>query len=458
MKGEIMKSIKKYNKIITFIVILLIVIVFIVVEAPSLKDKLERVVQNVRFKTITKNMSVKKVDNITYYYLNKGDETFIDNIEKYIKEAEVNIVPLLGHTTVYPYNIIMFATPEAFGKACYVNPKKSGAVTGGTSLYIPCANIKLDLLAHEYTHYKINSLCKEKSIQEFKIPSWFHEGVAEYVSLTLSPDRFRNIMIKNVQDFKDLDGNTQFIGADNNKAYMQSYIAVKKIIKLKGQNAIKEILINSKSMTFDNSFEKVVGLSINDFQKLLENQLESTDSVDILLRLGLTYTQQKKFDKAKDTFLEAIKKYPLNVTAWLRLGNCYVDLGDLDSARKAREQLISIEGEKEYSCLTYSRSLISTDLDKAILMAEKAAQFSKTDVSDSYGYIFGYLSLLKDIKGNSELDEPFAQYVTLIESGYLNENNIKIDIINKVLLKYPDKNDNQKEQLIKIKSDLENQK
>lgn len=262
-----MKLNKKQFNTLMLTLILINVILFIISKSNFVINKFEDVLVNAKFKTITKNMEMKKIDNITYYYSNKSEETYINNIRKYINDGEAKTVPLLGYTTMYPYNIIMFTTPEAFGKACDVNPKENGATTLLNSLYIPCANINLDILAHEYTHYKIYSLCREKGIQESKIPSWFNEGVAEYVSSTLSPDRFKYIRTQSIQDFKNLDKNTQFaikVG-DNQKAYMQSYIAVKKIIQLKGQNAIQEILLNSKSMTFDNSFEKVVGLSINDF-------------------------------------------------------------------------------------------------------------------------------------------------------------------------------------------------
>ena len=59
----------------------------------------------------------------------KNDETYINNIKKYIKEGEAKTVPLLGQTTMYPYNIIIFTTPEAYGKAFDVNPKENGAIT-----------------------------------------------------------------------------------------------------------------------------------------------------------------------------------------------------------------------------------------------------------------------------------------------------------------------------------------
>ncbi|MBK5242979.1 tetratricopeptide repeat protein [Clostridium sp.] len=449
-----MKLIKIPNTLL-YILIFIILIVVIIGETPSLKDKTAHIIKNIKFKTITKNMETKKFDNITYYYLNKGDETYINTIKEYIKEGEVKIAPLLGQTTMYPFNIIIFTTSESFGKAFNVNPEESRAVTIFDSLYVPNDNINSYVLVHEYTHYKMSSFCKDKDIQEFKIPSWFQEGVAEYTSSSLLPEVFKNPKIQQIKDFRKLDKNTQMW--KYNESYMQSYIAVKKLIELKGQNSIQQILINTKSMTFYNAFEKVVGLNIDDFQKLLENQLESIDSVNALLKSGLTYYQQKKFLKAKEIFLEATKKYPDNNLTWVRLSMCYIELGDFDGALKSREKSVSIEGANSSSYFEYSKLLISTDLDKAVSMAEKSAQLAKKD-SDNPKFTMNYFLFIKDINDNINLDKPFTQYVTLIKTDYLYVPMIKIDIINKVLAKYPDKNDNQKEQLIKLKSDLENQK
>ena len=79
-----------------YIIILFTVTVVIVGESPYLKDKIAPIVQNIRFKTITKNMEMKKLDNITYYYSNKKDETFINTIKEYIKVGEAKTTPLLG--------------------------------------------------------------------------------------------------------------------------------------------------------------------------------------------------------------------------------------------------------------------------------------------------------------------------------------------------------------------------
>lgn len=265
-----MKAVKIPNTIV-YVLILIIIIVVIVGESPSLKDKLGAVVQNARFKVITKDMQSKKLDNVTYYYSNKQDETYINTINQYVREGEVKTATLLGKTTRYPFNITMFTTSEAFGKVFNVNPKKSQAVTIFDSLYIPCDNINPYVFVHEYTHYKINSFCKQNELSISKLPVWFSEGVAEYASSTLFPNKFKNSKIVKMQDFKKLDKLKQMLASENKEqsSYMQSYIAIKKIIEIKGNDTIQEILINTKAMSFYDSFEKAVGLSIEDFQKSL---------------------------------------------------------------------------------------------------------------------------------------------------------------------------------------------
>lgn len=449
-----MKSNKKLNTLI-FILILVVGMLLVVNKSTYLKYKIGVLAQNGRFKIITRNMETKKIDNITYYYVNKSDETYINNIKEYITEGEGKIEPLLGQIPLYPLNIIMFATSDAFAQIFNVNPQKSQAVTDMDSLYIPCANIDSYILVHEYTHYKMNSFYKENGLSIFKIPSWFSEGVAEYASSTLFPEKFKNPKLQTIQDFRKLDTAKQMKESElsGRESYMQSYLAVRKITELKGRNSIQQILINTKSMTFYDAFEKVVGLSIEDFQKL-----PPTDSVDALLNLGIKYTQQKKFDKSKDTFLETTKKYPYNELAWLNLGHSYIELGDFDSAIKSREKLIAISEEKTLPYFYYSQLLITVDLDKAVSMAEKSAQLAKIEKSDNPKFITNYFLLIKNLKNNIDLDKPFTQYVTLIQSEYIYSSMLKIHIINHVLAKYPDLNDEQKRQLIKIKSDLEKQK
>jgi hypothetical protein len=251
---------------------LLIVILFILSNNNYIKSKLATTIANIKFKIITQNMKTKKYDNIMYYYTGEIHEKYLNSISNYIKDGDNKATELFGQTTAYPLNLVLFQTSEAFSKTFKVDPKNSQAVTIFNSIYIPNDNINEHVFIHEYTHYKMSSFYKDNEIPYYKIPSWFQEGVAEYASLYLESPPLSNVKLDKIQDFKNLDkskemSSYQLQGYDT---YTQSYLAIKKIEELKGINVLQDILINTKSMNFYNAFEKVVGITIEDFQNLLK--------------------------------------------------------------------------------------------------------------------------------------------------------------------------------------------
>jgi hypothetical protein len=106
----------------------------------------------------------------------------------------------------------------------------------------------------------------------YSLPRWYEEGVSEYISSILEVNKFKDKSLNKIQDFKKLDYNTGIADSlkDGYDPYFQSYLAIKKLVGTKGEGVIQEILIETKSRGFYNAFEKVVGVSIEDFQNLLK--------------------------------------------------------------------------------------------------------------------------------------------------------------------------------------------
>lgn len=104
------------------------------------------------------------------------------------------------------------------------------------------------------------------------IPKWFNEGLAEYISLPYYTKNTKKLSIQKVKNFKDLNKATGINDAiaEGYDVYTQSYLAVKKVIELKGEVAIRNILLDLNVMDFYSSFQKNIGLSIEEFQKLIK--------------------------------------------------------------------------------------------------------------------------------------------------------------------------------------------
>jgi len=274
-KGDTMKFLEtktNFNKLKIFLLVLVIVSSIVNIGLNFyLKNKESTQSSLKRMKTITQDMKSQKEDNITYYY--PKDLEIIKYLKTFISRDENESSEYFGKTYKYPLSIIIFDSSNSFGKTLNVNPKSvmSEYNTNDKAIYLSIETLAPYLLAHEYTHYKMDSFCIDKKIDIFKIPLWFQEGVSEYVSSAFY-NKYKGKSLQEIQNFKKLDSNKELVESfeKGHDVYFQSYLAIKKIIEVKGEGAIQDILINTKSMNFYNAFEKVVGLRIEDFQKMLK--------------------------------------------------------------------------------------------------------------------------------------------------------------------------------------------
>ena len=68
---------------------------------------------------------------------------------------------------------------------------------------------------------------------------------------------------------------------------------------------------------------------------LLNNNTDDEDwKKPAYINLGLFYTELKKFEDAKTYLLQAVQRYPDELTGWLNLGNVYLSMGNIVDAEK----------------------------------------------------------------------------------------------------------------------------
>lgn len=222
------------------------------------------------FVKVTVNMSSDKFSYGTIYSKNILEGNKIKLIEDSFKKADNDTKTIFGQTILYPVRIVAFNTSEEYYKAVR-NSHNTAGVYDKYAFYLPMDKIADYIIIHEYTHYKMESFCKDNKINSLSTPIWFQEGVAEYIGFKYGPDKSLN-SLKKVKNFRELNNRTDITAAEKEgyDVYYQSCLAIKKIIQLKGEKAIQDILLDSKSMDFYNAFEKNTGLSIENFQKLLK--------------------------------------------------------------------------------------------------------------------------------------------------------------------------------------------
>lgn len=260
----------KRKKIYLF-TILVLIFTFLINKNYYLNSKSAELISFIRMKFVTQGIKSQVINDIAYYCSDNG----VDNtnyIKMYISQGEVDESKYFGQTNKHPLNIVTLKE-KSFSKILNVNPDVYISGFDGRTIYLNDETLSPSVIVHEYTHYKMNAFCYDNGINILKVPLWFKEGVAEYISSPFYDNKYKNSKLSIVEPFRNLNTLKNANKAISNgfDVYMQSYFAIKEIVKLKGQNSIKDILISSKSKEFYNSLEQELGMNISTFESRLLN-------------------------------------------------------------------------------------------------------------------------------------------------------------------------------------------
>lgn len=211
-----------------------------------------------------------------------------------------------------------------------------------------------DILAHEYSHYATNDFIEKNNISKDLVPVWFHEGIAEYISKV---NKSYGEELSFIQ-LSDLTAEKEWAMAMDNEnivtePYIQSMYAIYTIVNLKGEIAIRDIILNCNNSDFSKAFETIMEISLEEFENNLKNDFKNyndmysefeyysdRDSEVVIgcleeyikenendIRAYIMLINMYEGDRTIDTiiaFIElAIEKNPEEATLWRRLGWLY---------------------------------------------------------------------------------------------------------------------------------------
>jgi hypothetical protein len=127
-----------------------------------------------------------------------------------------------------------------------------------------------ELFFHEYGHYRTSLYLQDNHITN-NILTWFNKGISEYIRYGNSTNA--SFKLEKTMDFQKLDKEKSFEESDKApfNIYLQSYLAVNKMINMKGNQIIRDILDETKKTDYDSAFRLKMGISykINYLKNLL---------------------------------------------------------------------------------------------------------------------------------------------------------------------------------------------
>lgn len=247
----------------------------------------------------------------------------------------------------------------------------------------------LDTLSHEYIHYLVNKLSGGQC------PLWLNEGIAKFLDTRwrLREPQYwtpgnRTELVQAMKENRLIPFNRMepsMVYLDNQtqvrQAFSQVAHAVHYIQKLKGSNGIRQILEKfSEGSSRQESFQKILGLSADDFEKEWTKFL----SAENLTESPGAAVDKIKIDKTADELEEFVST---GIREHIRLGDRMRQHGHLQVALIQYEKALKQEESNPVALTKSARVLL------ALKQNEKAVQQLEKCVQENPNYASAYLLL-----------------------------------------------------------------
>ena len=253
--------VQKIKKMFNVIFIIFNITIKILLKSEGMGSYyLARFVSSAHFIFNTDNMISKDFSAGRIYYKNNLENSDFKLIDESIQKGGKDLNKFFGQAKSYPLKIVKTL-------------KRSGEGGYDTfAIYLPLEDLTPYTIIHEYAHFRVESIFKDKRIPYLAMPAWFDEGIAEYISFQYRTDKADYVSLDILVDFGKLRKRQDFQEAYHKgyDVYFQSCLGIKKIVELKGESCLQNILLDLKEMDFDIAFVKNTGISIEELQELLK--------------------------------------------------------------------------------------------------------------------------------------------------------------------------------------------
>ncbi|MEN8076386.1 hypothetical protein ABFP60_05440 [Clostridioides difficile] len=211
-----------------------------------------------------------------------------------------------------------------------------------------------DRLFNLYYEYLTINYLKDNNLNKEIFPSWFIHGLREYYS-SMSEPIYDTVEFLALEKF---DENDEWIKISEKKAnsylFAQSTYLIHKMIQLKGESGINKIIENCKTKSFNESFDEVMEISLDEFEDVVRKSYHTYDSeyyaisnsdynedIDVKIQcleeyirfneddirayefLGSLYGVNGEDEKAIDFLKDSIEKFPQEYILWWQLAVIY---------------------------------------------------------------------------------------------------------------------------------------
>jgi hypothetical protein len=178
-----------------------------------------------------------------------------------------------------PITIIYYAKGDRRKLGVRLPEWGGGGAIGRDTIIIPVDKAPLvDMELDRVTLHELVHIAIERSFGRLRIPRWFHEGLAMTLSGEVSLEEqiviSRALLTHRLLPLDSIERVNRFDAFGASLAYSQSHVTVLFMIETWGIDAIPELFAAIRSTgTFDAAFMTVFGLTLVEFERLVQSDI-----------------------------------------------------------------------------------------------------------------------------------------------------------------------------------------
>lgn len=339
------------------------------------------------------------------------------------------------------------------------------------------------ILRHEYVHYYFDMFSEYNKIDLDSIPLWFSEGSAEYIAE--ASGKFNGIFPDSIIPLGEISTKEGWISYSNKgyNVYNQGYFAIYKLVLLKGEPVIKNILVKVPMVGFQSAFSEETGLTVEEYEELLLKQTknnitpyvngvktemspaqqfnetrilaletylkENPKNIDAYMDLGVMYERNKKYKEALKCCESAANINPYDAVIWNSIGLASLMIQDYEKAETAFRNVIMLDTYNSSAYRKLAEILLLSSVEDAVKTLEEATKI------DSSKELKNILESYKELQDGIKKDDALKEYLKFLTGSSISVDSRKLAIIDKVLNDYYDTNSIYKYEIIKLREKLQ---
>lgn len=409
------------------------------------------------------NLEKMQKAGMTFYSAKGSDSAeVIEEIVASTKKLQREYNLLLGGKTDAPVSVILYSGELEMPQRESIQQQYNGFYNQQEQtihLPMPLGN---SVWAHEYMHHQFLNIADERGIYGTEIPEWFSEGLAVAISEKGHSVSYTDLRDTEYVEFQDLEQYGEWENRLNppTNPYFQSGSFVRYVLEREGDQFVSKVFKEMERSSFQESFLQATGKTVDEYEAAF---------IKDFAEIPVLWEQAHRMEVGKGDHVEALALF-LEIEAIMptlelvnhRIANLYMETGHYEKAVSYRKTEVALAIAEERPTLPdaygyLAGSLLFTDVSSAIGAAEQAVAASLEETS---GWHKGTVEELEELEMGIASGRHFDAYLSLLSGEYVIGNglynpNLQINLIEKVLLEYPDNNSPARFKLIAMKQRLE---